>query len=150
MIKRLTAVLVIFCFTALSSLTAVAQDHSLNWENGVIVSVTEVHIKPGMFNAYVNDLNSLWRRFNDAQIADGSMVTYRMLANVSPREGEPDLILTTTYPNWATFDLGQEYFAKIRDKVIGSADDMRNAGIKREDLRTIGSQYNLQEVKFKD
>jgi len=34
--------------------------------------------------------------------------------------------------------------------VIGSADDMRSAGIKRSELRTIGSQYNLREVKFRD
>jgi hypothetical protein len=81
---------------------------------------------------------------------DGNMVTYSMFSNVSPREGEPELFLTITYPNWAAFDLGEEYFNKIRDKVIGSADDMRNAGIKRAELRTIGSQYNLQEVKFRD
>jgi hypothetical protein len=147
---RLLTILVAFSITALCSTSALAQDHTRNWDNGNIVSVTEVHIKPGMFNAYINDLNGLWRKFNDEQMKDGNMVTYSMFSNVSPREGEPELFLTITYPNWAAFDLGEEYFNKIRDKVIGSADDMRNAGIKRAELRTIGSQYNLQEVKFRD
>ena len=55
-----------------------------------------------------------------------------------------------TYANWAAFDRGEEYFNAIRDKVIGSADEMRSAGIKRGELREIGSQYNLQEIKFRD
>jgi len=34
--------------------------------------------------------------------------------------------------------------------VMGSAEVMRSAGIKRGELRTIGSSYNLQELKFRD
>jgi hypothetical protein len=103
-----------------------------------------------MFNAYINDLNGLWRKFLDEQKKDGSVVSYGMYANAAAREGEPDLILTVTYENWAAFDRGEEYFNKIREKVIGSAEDMREAGVKREDLRTIGSSYNLQEIRFRD
>ena len=73
-----------------------------------------------------------------------------MFANTSPRHGEPDLYLTVTYANWAAFDRGEEYFEAIREKVIGSADDMRNAGLKRGELRELGSEYLLREVKFRD
>ena len=147
---KLLAVLVTFCFTALCSLTALAQDHTRNWDNGNVVAVTEVHIKPGMFNAYINDLNNVWRKYIEEQMKDGSVVGYNVFANVAAREGEPDLYLTVTYANWAAFDLGEEYFNSIRDKVIGTADVMRDAGIKRGELRTLGSNYNLQEVKFRD
>lgn len=140
----------LFLVLMLASTTAGAQDHTRNWDNGYVVSVTEVHIKPGMFNAYINDLNSLWRKFLEEQIKDGNVIRYGMYANAAAREGEADLFLTVTYANWAAFDLGEEYFNKIREKVIGSADDMRSAGIKREELRTIGSSYNLQEIKFRD
>jgi len=147
---KLLAVLVTFCFTALCSLTALAQDHTRNWDNGAVVAVTEVHIKDGMFNAYINDLNNVWRKFLEEQMKDGSVVSYGMFGNASAREGEPDLYLTVSYANWAAFDLGEEYFNKIRDNVMGSAETMRSAGIKRGELRTIGSSYNLQEVKFRD
>lgn len=141
------------CATLFLSLAATAfaqQDNSRNWDNGNIVSVTAVHVKPGMFNAYINDLNKVWRRFNEELKKDGTVVSYGILSNVSPRQGEPDLYLTVTYPNWATFDRGEEYWASIRDKVIGSADAMREAGMKREELRTIGSEMRLQEVRFRD
>lgn len=145
-IPALAAVLLL----TLVSAPAFAQDHTRNWDNGYVVSVTEVHIKPGMFNAYINDLNGLWRKFLEEQMKDGSVIRYGMYGNAAPREGEADLFLTVTYANWAAFDRGEEYFSKIRDKVIGSAEDMRQAGVKREDLRTIGSNYNLREIKFRD
>lgn len=135
---------------SLASTSAIAQDHSRNWDNGNVVSVTEVHIKDGMFNAYINDLNNVWRKYNDAQMKDGTVVSYHVYSNTAPREGEPDLYLTVTYKNWAAFDLGEEYFNSIRDKVLGSESEARSAGMKRGDLRVIGSEYNLQEIKFRD
>jgi hypothetical protein len=149
--SRITTVLIaILVFSTVFTSSVMAQDHSRNWDNGNVVSVTEVHIKDGMFNAYINDLNNVWRKFLDEQKKDGSVISYGMYGNSSPRAGEPDLYLTVTYANWAAFDRGEEYFNAIRDKVIGSADDMRSAGIKRGELREIGSQYNLQEIKFRD
>lgn len=149
--SRITTTLIaIFVFSSVFASSAMAQDHSRNWDNGNVVAVTEVHIKDGMFNAYINDLNNVWRKFLEEQKKDGSVISYGMFGNSSPRAGEPDLYLTVTYANWAAFDRGEEYFNAIRDKVIGSADEMRSAGIKRGELREIGSQYNLQEIKFRD
>ncbi len=150
MFRKLLSTTSTVALIVLISTSALAQDHSRNWESGHVVSVSEVHIKPGMFNAYVNDLNGLWRKFLEEQKKDGSVVSYGMFSNPAAREGEPDLYLTVTYANWAAFDRGEEYFEKIRDKVIGSEEAMRSAGIKREELRTLGSSYNLQEIRFKD
>jgi hypothetical protein len=150
MFRKIIPALAAVLLLALFSTATFAQDHTRNWDNGYVVSVTEVHIKPGMFNAYINDLNSLWRKFLEEQMKDGSVIRYGVYGNTAPREGEADLFLTVTYANWAAFDRGEEYFNKIREKVIGSAEDMRAAGVKREDLRTIGSNYNLREIKFRD
>lgn len=130
--------------------TAIAQDHSRGWENGSIVAVTEVHTKPGMFNAYVNDLNNVWRKFNEAQAKDGDILSFSMFANTSPREGEPDLYLAVTYKNWATFDRGIEYFESLGSSILGSTENVRMAGVDREQLRTIGSTYVLRQITFKD
>jgi hypothetical protein len=150
MSKTLKAILTGLLITAIATTPVLAQDHSRNWDNGYVLGVTEVHTKDGMFNAYINDLNNVWRRFLEEQMKDGSVIAYNMYANPSQRQGEPDLYLVVTYANWAAFDRGEEYFNGIRDKVIGSAEDMRTAGVKRGDLRTIGSTYTLQEIKFRD
>lgn len=44
------------------SAAAWAQDHSRSWEPGAVLSLTEVHVKDGMWNAYINDLKANWRR----------------------------------------------------------------------------------------
>ena len=148
--NRLLAVFGIALFVALGSAPALAQDNSRGWDQGPVVQVTEVHIKDGMFNAYINDLNNVWRKFLEAQMEDGHVVDYGMFANVNPRKGEPDLYLTVTYKDWAAYDLGVEYFEQLGEKVMGSMDEMREANIDRGELRTIGSRYTLREITFQE
>jgi hypothetical protein len=103
-----------------------------------------------MFNAYINDLSNIWRKFLETRKADGDVIRYSMYSNVNPREGEPDLYLVVTYANWAAVDRGVEYFDEISSKVIGSPDEMREAAVDRGELRTIGSTYLLREITFKE
>ncbi len=67
-----------------------AQEH---YEPGSYWEVTAVDTKPAMFDAYIEDLDGLWRKQMDALIADGKVKSYRMFANVDARNGEPDLYL---------------------------------------------------------
>jgi len=142
---KLVAVL---CVALAFSTTAFAQDHTRNWDLGHVVAVTNVHIKPGMTNAYMNDIGNLWRKFNEQQKKDGDIVDYKVYSNTAAREGEPDMILTVTYKNWAAFDRDTEYFENLGEKLMGSLDNMRDAAIDREAIRTIGSAYVLQEMNF--
>lgn len=144
------AILALAFSSLLGATSAIAQDHERGWEQGSIVNVSEVHIKDGMFNAYINDLNNVWRKFIEAQMEDGSVISYGMYSNPDARDGEPDLYLTVTYANWAAYDRGVEYFEEIGEKVLGSMEEMREANIDRGELRTLGSSYTLQEIKFND
>ena len=148
--NKLFAILSVVLFATLGSTSVFAQDHSRGWEQGYVVQVTEVHTKDGMFNAYINDLSNVWRKFMEAQKEEGHVISYGMYSNVNPREGEPNLFLTVTFKNWAAFDRGVEYFEKLGTQILGSTDEMREASIDRGELRTIGSTYNLRELKFKD
>ena len=148
--NKAVAILGIAMFAVLGSSAALAQDNTRGWEQGHVVQVTEVHIKDGMFNAYINDLNNVWRKFLEAQMEEGDVVDYGMYANTNPREDEPDLYLTVTYKNWAAFDRGVEYFESLGSKVLGSPEEMREANIDRGELRTIGSTYTLREITFQE
>ena len=148
--NKIISLVGLMLFAGLGSTSALAQDHSRGWEQGHIVQVTEVHTKDGMFNAYINDLSNVWRKFLDAQKEDGDVIRYAMFSNVNQREGEPDLFLTITFKNWAAFDRGVEYFENLGAQVLGSTEEMREANIDRGELRTIGSTYVLREITFKD
>jgi len=127
-----------------------AQDHSRSHEPGQVLALTYVHTHPGMFNAYINDLKANWARSLDAQIEAGHVVSYGMYTIIAPREGEPNLVLRVTYPNWATFDLSPDYWDELMAETFGSEEQAREAGVRRGELRTIGSEVLIQELKFKD
>ena len=129
---------------------ALAQDHSRSTEPGSVLALTEVHVQPGMWNAYMNDLKANWRRSLEAQMEEGHVLSYGMYAVVSPREGEPNLILRVSYPNWAAFDRGPDYYEELMKNTFGSMDEAREAGIERGELRTLGSEMLLREIKFMD
>jgi hypothetical protein len=147
---KLSAALAVFLCAAMFSVPASAQDNGRNWENGNVIAVSEVHTEPGMFNAYINDLKGLWRVFLDQQIEDGNVVRYRLLVNTFGRDNEPDLLLITEHPNWAAFDLSNEYFEELTKKLQGSMDNARSATLDRGKLRRLGGNAVYQEITFKD
>ena len=148
--NKLFAVFGLVLFGVFGSASALAQDHSRGWEQAGIVNVTEVHVKDGMLNAYINDLNNVWRKFLEAQMEDGSVLRYGMYLNTDSRKGEPDLFLTVAYANWAAYDRGVEYFEELSESILGGPENARVANIDRGELRKIGSSYTLQEIKFKE
>lgn len=148
MIRKSTTAVAVVVGLLLLNAASVAQDHTRNWDVGHVVAVTNVHIKPGMTNAYMNDIGNLWRKFNEQQKKDGDIIDYKVYSNTAAREGEPNMILTVTYKNWAAFDRDAEYFETLSEKLMGSLDNMREAAIDREAIRTIGSSYVLQEMNF--
>ncbi len=148
--SKLLAALAVFLCAAVFSASASAQDNERNWENGNVIATTQVHTEPGMFNAYINDLKGLWRVFLEQQIEDGNVVSYRMLVNSFARDEEPNLILITEHPNWAAFDLSNEYFEELTEKLQGSLQNARKATLDRGKLRRLGGNNVYQEIRFKD
>lgn len=148
--SKLLAPLAALIAASFFSAPTMAQDHTRNWENGNVIAVSEVHTEPGMFNAYINDLNGVWRIFLDEQIKDGNVIRYRLLVNSFPRDGEPNLILVTEHPNWAAFDLSNEYYENLTEKLQGSLDNARKATLDRGKLRRLGGNSVYQEINFKD
>jgi len=145
---RLLAALAVLLTTSLTMAPAIAQDNSRNWEYGNVIATTQVHIEPGSLNAYLNDLNGLWRIFLEQQIKDGNAISYRIIQNSFQRDGEPDLILITEHPNWAAFDLSNEYYDELTVKLQGSLDKSRTANLDRGKLRRLGSNSVYREIKL--
>ena len=143
---KLTTALAVLLIALFTITPAAAQDNTRNWEYGNVIATTQVHLEPGSMNAYLNDLNGLWRIFLDQQIKDGNTVTYRIIQNAFARDGEPDLILITEHPNWAAFDLSSDYYDKLTVQLQGSLDKARSASLDRGKLRRLGSENVYREI----
>ena len=129
---------------------ALAQDNTRNWEQGSVWSVSYVRTKPGQFNAYINDLSNVYRVFLEAQKADGDVLSYKMLAVTSPRDGEADLILLIEFRDYAVLDRPPAYFEGLTDKIMGSLETLRTANIDREALRDLMGGLTARELHFTD
>jgi hypothetical protein len=144
---RVTLVLLL---TMILTAPVIAQDNTRNWEYGNVIATSNVHLEPNGMNAYLNDLNGLWRIFLEQQIKDGNTVSYRIIQNAFPRDGEPDLILITEHPNWAAFDLTNEYFEELTVKLQGSLQKSMDDNLDRGKLRRLGSNSVYREIKLND
>lgn len=135
--------------SALASVApAAAQDSTRVYDQGSVWNVSYVRTKPSQFNAYLNDLSKVWRVFLEEQKKDGDILSYKILAVTSPRDGEANLILMIESKNYATYDRGPEYFEELSAKVMGSLEDSRQANIDRGALRDLMGGFDARELKF--
>ena len=138
-----------FLFSAVMAVApASAQDSTRVYDQDSVWNVSYVRTKPGQFNAYLNDLSTVWRVYLDASKADGDVLSYKILSVAAPRDGEANLILLVEFKNYATFDRSIEYFEKQAEKIQGSLDATTQASIDRGALRDLMGSLNARELHF--
>jgi len=116
---------------------------------GNYVDVSDIKILPGQFENYMNYLKTNWVKQQEWAKQKGYIVSYRILANNYPREGEPSIYLLTEYatiPTNAEIERRQDEYVAMM-KMDETAMDA--AAEKRGPMRTVGSQTQLQEITFK-
>src|SRR3954470_5960451 len=75
---------------------------------GPVTSVSYIRVKPGQYDNYMRYLAGPYRKQLEANVKAGLVVSWKVF-DASPRnDKEPNVILTTTYPNMATLDKQKE------------------------------------------
>ncbi|MGI9264663.1 MAG: hypothetical protein ACR2QU_07030 [Gammaproteobacteria bacterium] len=119
------------------------------YDQGTVWNITYVRTEPGQFDAYMANLNSLYRPILDEQIKSGLITSYKIISAQPGNTKDWDLMLMIESPNWASFDTPQEELDKIMDKVAGSNFDDSSATVDRRKLRQILGGKSGQELVFK-
>ena len=129
-------------------LAATAQD---NYEPGSYWAISAIDTKPTHFDDYIGDISGLWRSQMEALKKDGKVLSYKMLANIHPRTGEPDLWLLTEWSSAAAMlDTPMAYYEDLMEEMGEDEDDVDEAARDREELRTLMSDVLVREIMFKD
>ena len=146
----LRTALIFAVFAALLGTTpAQAQDRVYN-DGGSVWAISFIETKAGQFDNYIANLNQIWRQYLDAQKDDGHVLSYKMIPIVSPRDGEPNLMLMVEFKNWAAFDaMDNEYFDNLAGKLQGSVDNAMQSNVDREEIRSLRGGFMGQEITFK-
>lgn len=129
-------------------LAATAED---NFEPGSFWAISAVDTKPTHFDDYVGDIKGLWRSQMEALKEDGKVLSYKLMANVHPRHGEPDLWLMVEWASAeAMLDTPMEYYEELMEEMGEDEDDVDEAALEREELRTLMSNVLAREITFVD
>jgi len=146
-ITRSILVLVLCASSAMMATRALADEWPLVasdfWE------VTGINLKDGGGLAYANFLASEWRENQEFAKSKGWIKSYMILGNSYPRKGEPDLYLISVSDKIASGPEGekrQEEYMAWRKKTLAQMD--KESG-DRAEVRELGSNSLLQELKFR-
>ena len=111
--------------------------------------VTGVHVKDGGALAYANFLATEWKANQEFAKSKGWIKGYMIFSNIYPRKGEPDLflvVITERLPTGAEGDKRDDEFTAWKKKTQAQ---MQKESGDRLDIREVGSNSLLQELKVR-
>lgn len=132
-----------FCFAMVA---ANADDKS--YTEGQVTEVSYIKIKPGKFDDYMKYLDTTYKTIMEANKKAGLITGYGVYTAMARTPQDPDLILTTVYPNMAALDKSNEAEA-IAEKIAGNAAAQSKGAIDRESMRELLGSELIRELVLK-
>jgi hypothetical protein len=131
---------------ALLSAPALADDH---YSEGNVTQLSFIRTRPGMFDEYMKYLSTTYQDLLEAQKQAGLVVDYKVYATEPGSPGEPDVILSVTYKNWAAFDGLDDKVEPIVNAAFGGESQANTAAVDREKMRELLGTERIQELLLK-
>ena len=144
--RSLAAPLASFALIVALPLVAVAQTRP--YTEGPVMNVSYIQVKPGMFDKYVKWLATDWKRNMEAQKKEGIILDYAVYSSPQSREGDWNMVLTTTYKNMGALDSLRDRAEPLVNRTMNTTPEQRaQEAIKREAMRDqIGSRLLRQLI----
>jgi len=142
---RLTARLMLLLLLSLG--TAIAQDQ---YTEGTVDRVTLVHILPGHFNAFMDDLKTNIKPIWEAEKSAGIIENYNIFLNQTKANIEDwDIGFVLTYKNMAALDgLGMKVL-ELRMKQYGDKNKEQQVITKRVENAVSIASYLIRNITLK-
>jgi len=146
-ITRSILVLVLCASSAMMATRAVADEWPL--VSGDFWEISGIHIKDGGGLTYANFLAAEWRENQEFAKSKGWIKNYMILGNAYPRKGEPDIYLITVSDRITTGPEGEKRQAEYMEWKKKTVAQMQKESGDRSEVRELGSNMLLQELKFR-
>src|SRR5450631_781172 len=136
-----------FAGLALMSTTALADDHA--YSQGSVVNVARIRTVDGKYDDYMKWLDTTWKQEQEAAKKAGYLVSYQVIS-IEPRgPDDPNLLLVTTYKNWAALDGGLAKGDAIAKQVEGSLAAANQSDADRGKIRRVLGSSTMQVLDLK-
>ena len=119
------------------------------YTEGTVWDVSFIRTKAPYFDDYLTNLNNGWRKVMDEAKKEGLIVSYKILSSNTVNPDDWDLMLMIEYKNMAVFDNLRDKMEEIQKNLFGTQQSMKEAGVKRNELREILGDKLTRELMFK-
>jgi hypothetical protein len=119
------------------------------YTEGPVWNVTLVRTKAGMTDDYLKNLAGAYKATSEEAKKQGIILDYKILLGDSANRDDFDIVLMVEYKNMAALDSLREKTDPIARKLIGTEDVMRQASVKRLEIREILGTKTMREVTLK-
>jgi len=144
--RRVAAYVAFACLPFVSSI-ACADDHP--YTEGAVVNVARIRTENGKFDEYMKFISTTWKQEQEASKKAGYILDYQVIS-IEPRtENDPDLLLVTTYKNWAALDGGLEKNDAIAKQIEGSLAAASQSAVDRGKIRRVLGSSTMQVLNLK-
>jgi hypothetical protein len=144
--KRLFSLLAVMLAFAVVSVSA---QEKRAYSEGSVLQVTSVRVQDGQWDEYMNYLRDHYRPMMEEMKKAGVILDYGYFSVESRSPKDPNLYLTTTFPNMASFDGLEDRMDPIQRKVSGQTrDEGAKAYAERSTMREILGSELVRELKL--
>jgi len=146
-IRKMIAACAAFASIACLSSSAFADDHA--YSEGSVVNVARIRTVDGKFDDYMKWLGTTWKQEQEAAIKAGYLVSYQVISVEARTPDDPDLLLVTTYKNWAALDGALAKSDQIAKQIEGSVAASNQAQADRSKIRRVLGSSTMQVLDLK-
>ncbi|WP_299071658.1 hypothetical protein [uncultured Paraglaciecola sp.] len=138
----------LICFLSLLSFNALAKDDRV-FKSGDYWEVSSITIMDGQWHNYAKHLSEKWQDSMEFAKSKGWINGYKVVLNLYPRKGEPDMYLITMFSEMATKAQEDERYNAWIEWSKSSIAKMDKASGERVVMRKLTGDSLLQEVTFR-
>jgi hypothetical protein len=146
-IKKHLAICAAFAVLGCLGTTAFADDHA--YSEGAVVNVARIRTVDGKYDDYMNWLATTWKKQQEAAKKAGYIVSYQVLSVEARGPEDADLLLVTTYKNWAALDGSIAKNDEIAKMTEGSLAAASQSQFDRAKIRRVLGSQTMQVLELK-
>ena len=120
-----------------TTLAAPAYADGPDWKDGPVINVASIRTVDGHFNDYMHWLATAYKKQQEAAKAAGVITDYSVIVVEARGPNDPDILLVTTFKNWAALDNAGSKFNKVLEATEGSVAAADKSEVDRGKIRTV-------------
>jgi hypothetical protein len=134
---RLTRGICVTAALAATALTATAYADGPDWTDGPVLNVASIRTVDGHFNDYMHWLATSYKKQQEAAKKAGLITDYQVIVVEARGPNDPDVLLVTTFKNWAALDHLGGKLNQVSAQVEGSVAASDKSEADRAKIRTV-------------